>query len=76
MTELHKSGSLGSFHCDSFNKCESCLLSKDDQVTLFRKKGEHFNGLLDLIYTYVYGPMSTHAKGSSINFITFIDDYS
>ena len=30
MSELHKSGSLGSFDCDSFNKCESFLLGKDD----------------------------------------------
>ena len=29
-TELHKSGSLGSFDCDSFDKFESCLLGKDD----------------------------------------------
>ena len=30
MTELHKSGSLGSFDCDSFNKGESCFLGKDE----------------------------------------------
>ena len=30
MTELHPSISLRSFDCDSFDKCESCLLGKDD----------------------------------------------
>ena len=30
MNELHYSASLGSFDCDSFEKCESCLLGKDD----------------------------------------------
>ena len=32
MTELHHSAILGSFDCDSFDKCESCLLGKDDYV--------------------------------------------
>ena len=30
MTELHKCGSLGSFGRESFDKCESFLLGKDD----------------------------------------------
>ena len=37
VTNLHKSGSLGSFDYESFDICESCLLSKDDQVALCRK---------------------------------------
>ena len=36
-TELHKNGSLRLFDCDSFDTCESCLLSKDDLVTLYQK---------------------------------------
>ena len=44
MTELHKSGSLGSFDCESFDKCEYYLLGKDDQVTLLR---ERVNILMD-----------------------------
>ena len=35
ITELHKSGSLGSFDCELFDKYESCLLGKDDQVGLY-----------------------------------------
>ena len=34
MTELHGYGSLVSFDCESFDKCESCLLGKDDKITL------------------------------------------
>ena len=34
MIELHKSGSLGSFDRESFDTCESCLLGKDDLVSL------------------------------------------
>ena len=35
--ELHKCGSLGSFDCESFDTCESFLLSKDDLISLYRK---------------------------------------
>ena len=38
ITEFQNSGSLGSFDCESFDKCESCLLGKDDQVALHRKR--------------------------------------
>ena len=34
MTELHSSGSLVSFDYESFDNCESCLLGKDDKITL------------------------------------------
>ena len=47
MTKLHKSGSLWSLDCDSFDKYESFLLGKDDQV----------NGPLDLIHIDVCGPI-------------------
>ena len=37
-TKLHNCGSLGSFDCESFDKCESRLLGKDDRVTLYGKE--------------------------------------
>ena len=37
MIKLHKSGSSGSFDCDSFDKSESCLLGKEDLVALYLK---------------------------------------
>ena len=37
VTELHNCSSLGSFDCESFDKCESLLLSKDDRVALYGK---------------------------------------
>ena len=43
MTELHNYGSLRSFDCESFDNCESCLLGKDDRVSLYGK-GEHDYG--------------------------------
>ena len=75
MTKLNKDGSLGSFEYESFDKCESCSLGKMTKLPL-KGKGEHANGPLDLIHTNVCGPMSIHARGGFINFITFIDDYS
>ena len=75
MTELHKCGSLGSFDYESFDTCESCLLGKLTRLP-FKGKGERANGLLDLIHTDVCGPMSVHATGGFVYFITFIDDYS
>ena len=75
MTELHKCGSLGSFDYESFDTCESCLLGKMTKLP-FKGKGERANELLDLIHTHVCGPMSVHARGGFVYFITFIDDYS
>ena len=42
----------------------------------FKGKGERVDGILDLIHTDVCGPMSMHARGGFIYFITFIDEYS
>ena len=42
----------------------------------FIRKGERANGHLDLIHKNVCGPMSIHARGGFIYFITFIDYHS
>ena len=70
MIELHKSGSLGSFDCESFNTCESCLLGKTKFP--FIGKRECTIKLLDLIHTNVCGPMSIHEIGGFIYFITLL----
>ena len=75
MTKLLKSGSLGSFDYESFEKCESCLLGKMTKLP-FKGKGERVGGPLDLIHIDVCGPISMYARGGFIYFITFIDDYS
>ena len=75
MTKLHKSSSLGSFDYESYDTCESCLLDKMMKLP-FEGKGERANGPLDLIHSDICDPMSTHARGGSIYFITFIDDHS
>ena len=75
MTKLHNYGSLGSFDHESFEKCESCLLGKEDRVTL-HGKGEHAYGPLDLIHYDVCGLLSINSRGGFVYFITFIDDRS
>ena len=75
ITKLHKSVSLGSFDYESFYICELCLLGKMTKLP-FKGKGERARGLLDLIHIDVCDPMSMHARGGFIYFITFIDDYS
>ena len=42
----------------------------------FTGKGERTSGLLELIHLDVCGPMTTHARGGFLYFITFIDDFS
>ena len=75
MSKLHKQGSLGSFDYESYKTCESCLLGKMTK-SLFTGKGERTNGLLELIHSDICGPMTTHARGDFLYFITFIDYYS
>ena len=42
----------------------------------FNKKGERAKETLELIHSDVCDPMSTHARGGYLYFVTFIDDYS
>ena len=75
MTKLHKRGILGSFDYESFDTCKSCFLGKMTKLP-FNGKREQPGGPLDLIHIDVCGPMSMHARGGFIYFITFISDYS
>ena len=61
--------------CESLPTYESCLLSKKTKSPFIRK-GERATELLGLVYTDVYGPMSTSIRGGYFNFITFVDDLS
>ena len=40
------------------------------------KTGEHATETLKLIHSDVCGPMSTHARGGYLYFVSFIDDYA
>ena len=72
MKKLHDDGLLTSFDLESFETCESCLLSKMTK-TPFAKSCERASDLLGLIHSDVCGPMSTTARGGYEYFITFTD---
>ena len=42
----------------------------------FMGEGEHAYGPLDLIHSYVCGPLSINARGGFVYFITFVNDRS
>ena len=60
--QLHKDGLLSLFDFESIGTCESCLLGKMTK-TPFTGQSERASDLLGLVYTDVYGPMSSNARG-------------
>ena len=75
ISKLHQVGVLNSFDFESYDTCESCLLGKMTKDP-FTGHSERANELLDLIHTYVRGPLSSDARGGYKYFITFTDDFS
>ena len=72
---LHKNGLLNSFNFESFETCESCLLSEITKVP-FTGQTKRASDLLGLVHTDVFGPMSSVARGGFRYFITFTEDFS
>jgi hypothetical protein len=73
--KLHKDGLLSSFDFESFDMCESCLLSKMTKAP-FTGQSERASDLLGLVHTDVCGPMSSVARVGFQYFINFSDDFS
>ncbi|KAL0449555.1 UNVERIFIED_CONTAM: hypothetical protein Slati_1511900 [Sesamum latifolium] len=72
---LVDSKSLEINNLDHLPTCESCLKGKMTKKP-FIGQSAIANGLLDLVHTDVYGPLSIPARGGFSYFITFIDDHS
>ena len=70
MKKLHEDGLLSSFDFESYETCETCLLSKMTK-TPFTGFPERASDLLELIHTDVCGPMRSTARGGFQYFITF-----
>jgi hypothetical protein len=75
MQKLHKDGVSTSFDFESFDTCEACLMEKMTKMP-FTCHPEWARGLLDIIHSYVCGPMSIPACGGYLYFVTFTDDLS
>ena len=70
-----KDGYLVPFNYESYTTYEPYLYGKLTNSP-FSGIGERATELLELIYSDVYGPMSTRAIGGYSYFITFTDDFS
>ena len=75
MKKLHTDGLLESLDYESFDACESCLLSKMTKTPFFGTM-ERATDLLEIIHTDVCDPMSVDARGKYHYFLTFIEDLS
>ena len=57
-------------------RCAHCLSGKQTGVAFKTHRHTRKPGMLDLVYSDVYGPMKTKTLGGSLYFVTFIDDHS
>ena len=55
--------------------CHGCALGKNDKKP-FQSTSSQSKGILDLIHSYLCGPMSVSTPSGYLYFVTFIDDYS
>ena len=58
------------------DNCVTCVYGKGHRIRFPKQSETRTKGLLDLVYTDVWRPLSVASKGGVKNFLTFIDDYS
>ncbi|KAK1663679.1 hypothetical protein QYE76_051838 [Lolium multiflorum] len=75
MKKLHTDGLLESLDFESLDRCEACLMGKMTK-TPFSGMMERATDLLEIIHTYVCGPMSVASRGGYRYVLTFTDDLS
>ena len=75
ISRLAQNGPLGSLELEALPVCESYLEGKMTRWP-FSAKGYRAKEQLELVHSYLYGPMTIQARGGFEYFITFIDDYS
>jgi hypothetical protein len=57
------------------NFCEHCIYGKQIQVR-FPSGATRENGILELVHSDVFGPVSVPSLGGSLYYVSFIDDFS
>ena len=60
---------------EQLSPCASCVLGKH-KLDSFSEASHRAKDKLELVHTYLYGPMPIQSLGGSIYFLTFIDDFS
>lgn len=72
LKELHKRGLLGGLKSCKMDLCKFCMMGKQSKVSL--KTDQHTTkGLLDYVYSDVWGPTQEQSLGGSRYFFIFID---
>jgi hypothetical protein len=55
--------------------CEHCIYGKQSQVR-FPSGATRENGILELVHSDVFGPVTVPSLGGSLYYVSFIDDFS
>jgi hypothetical protein len=63
------------FSSEHHELCKGCTLRKYTK-TSFPRSDSRAAGILDLIHSYVCGPMSSASLTGSLYYVVFIDDFS
>lgn len=50
--------------------CDHCLIGKQPRITFVRNINERKGNILDLVYSYVYGPINVKIIGGVSYFVT------
>ena len=66
---------LPEFEVQHDGVCQGCALAKNVKKS-FPNSDNRANGILDIIYSDLCGPMLVTTQSGHLYFMTFIDDYS
>ena len=72
---LHNKDALSGIKYYKLDLCKFCIMGRQSRVA-FSTSQHKTNGLLDLIYTDVWGPSPVASIGAARYDVTFIDDFS
>ena len=70
---IHANG-MSNFSLD-FNFCEHCVYGKQNQVS-FPSIAKRVKGILKLVHSDVFGPVSIPSLGKFVHYVSFIDEFS
>jgi hypothetical protein len=75
MLELHKRNLLKGIKTCKLDFCKFYVLGKHNWVQ-FKIATHKTEGILDYVYSNVWGPVRTTSRGGHMYFVIFIDDFS
>jgi len=58
-----------------FDFCENCLYGKQNRVS-FPSGGKRTKHILEIVHSDVFGPVKVPSQGTSVYYVSFIDDFS